>query len=64
MKLRRRNFRIENVNRNLNLYEICSTNVFESNESSESKHTLSSFGARLKITTFDVRERMKPLNKF
>ena len=27
------------------------SNVFESNES---KHTLTSFGARLKITTFDV----------
>ena len=51
---------IENVGWNLNLFEICGKERFESSESSESKqHTLSSFGARLKITTFDVNETIK-----
>ena len=41
-------YKIENVGWNLKLFEICvASNVFESNESSESKHTtFSSFGAR------------------
>ena len=50
MEITARNFKIEYVS--LNLFDVVESS--ELNESSESKHTLSSFGARLKITTFDV----------